>query len=549
MNTTEKIKNYNWHRIILFMVLCLFGISIAYSVKPRRHRKGVKHVDERIYLVHADELYYDIYGPHPDAQIAKGKVSFHHKGATLTCDSAYFYEQSNSFEAYGHVKMRQGDTLSLHSEYAWYDGNDEMAEARRNVVLKHRKSTLYCDSLNYDRMYGIAYFFEGGKLVDNGSTLTSDWGQYNTETRQSVFYYNVKLKNKQFTMTSDTMYYDTKATLSHVVGPSVITSKNGIVHTKDAYYNTSTERSELYGRSTVYNGPKTITADSLYTNNKTNSNEGFGNVVYVDSLNKNTFLGNHIYYEEKTGYGYATDSAVVMDYSQKDTLYLHGDSIKMYTFNIETDSVYRQIHAFHKVRAYRNDIQAVCDSLVYNSLDSCMTMYKDPIVWNMGRQVLGEVMHAYMKDSTIHYADVIGQALSVEQMDSVHFNQVAAKEMRVYFEDGNPRQTWSVGNVQTIYYPVDDADSTIIGLNYLETDTMKMYLTADKKLDHIWTCRAEGTMYPISQIPPDKYKLPNFAWFDFIRPKNKDDIFLWRGKGNDAVLKEEKRRDPPKRKI
>ena len=203
MNTTEKIKNYNWHRIILFMVLCLFGISIAYSVKPRRHRKGVKQVDERIYLVHADELYYDIYGPHPDAQIAKGKVSFRHKGATLTCDSAYFYEQSNSFEAYGHVKMRQGDTLSLHSEYAWYDGNDEMAEARRNVVLKHRKSTLYCDSLNYDRMYGIAYFFEGGKLVDNGSTLTSDWGQYNTETRQSVFYYNVKLKNKQFTMTSD----------------------------------------------------------------------------------------------------------------------------------------------------------------------------------------------------------------------------------------------------------------------------------------------------------------------------------------------------------
>ena len=116
MNTTEKIKNYNWHRIILFMVLCLFGISIAYSVKPRRHRKGVKQVDERIYLVHADELYYDIYGPHPDAQIAKGKVSFRHKGATLTCDSAYFYEQSNSFEAYGHVKMRQGDTLSLHSE-------------------------------------------------------------------------------------------------------------------------------------------------------------------------------------------------------------------------------------------------------------------------------------------------------------------------------------------------------------------------------------------------------------------------------------------------
>lgn len=531
------------------MVLCLFGLSLAYSVKPRRHRAGAKKEDNRIYLVHADQLQYDMYGPHPDAQIATGKVSFRHKGGTLTCDSAYFYEQSNSFEAFGHVKFRQGDTLTLVSEYAWYDGNDEMAQARRNVVLTHRKSKLYCDSLNYDRMYGIAYFFEGGKLIDKGSTLTSDWGQYNTETRQSVFYYNVKLRNKDFTMTSDTMYYDTRSGLSHVVGPSVINSKDGIVHTQDGYYNSNTERSVLYGRSTVYNGPKTITADSLFTDSKNNTNEGFGNVVYTDSVNKNIFLGNHIYYEENTGYGFATDSAVVIDYSQQDSLFVHGDSIKIYSFNLNTDSVYRDIHAFHKVRAYRRDIQAVCDSLVYHSADSCLTLYKDPIVWNMGRQVLGEVMHAYVKDSTIHFADVIGQALSVEQLDSVHYNQVAAKEMRVYFEEGKARQTWSVGNVQSVYYPMDDADTTLIGLNYLETDTMKMYLTPERQLDRIWTCKAQGTMYPITQIPPDKYKLPNFAWFDFIRPRDKHDIFLWRGKGEEAVLKEEKRREPPKKKL
>ena len=61
--------------------------------------------------------------------------------------------------------MYQGDTLSLFSDYAYYDGNDQMAEARYNVVLKHRGTTLYTDSLNYDRLYGIGYFFEGGKMV------------------------------------------------------------------------------------------------------------------------------------------------------------------------------------------------------------------------------------------------------------------------------------------------------------------------------------------------------------------------------------------------
>ena len=557
--TTRKIANINWHRTIILMILCLFGLSVVFSAKPRRQRAGAKKEDPRVYLEHADELEYDVYGPRPDVQIARGKVKFRHKGGILTCDSAYFNEQSNSFEAFGNVFMKQGDTLTLKSEWAWYDGNDERAEARRNVVLTHRKSKLYCDSLDYDRMYGIAYFFDGGKLIDKGSTLTSDWGQYNTETHEAVFYYKVRLKNKTMTMYSDTLYYDTRSSVAHIVGdytsdknevgPSMIVNQGNVVHTTDGYYNTNTEASMLYGRSTVDNEDKTITADSLFSDSKKKIDEGFGRVVYVDKKNKNKFLGNHIYYDENMGYGYATDSAVVMDFSQKDTLYVHADSLKLYTYNINTDSVYRIMHGFHKVRAYRTDIQAVCDSLVFNSKDSCLTLYKDPIAWNMGRQVLGEVMHAYMRDSTIRYADVVGQAMSIERMDSAHYNQLAAKEMQVYFTEGKARETWAIGNVQAVYYPIDDADTTIIGLNFLETDTMKMYLSPERKLEKIWASKSTGTMYPITQIPPDKLRLPAFAWFDYIRPKNKDDIFYWRGKGKENELKQEKRREAPKRKI
>ena len=557
--TTRKISNINWHRTILMMILCLFGLSVVFSAKPRRQRAGAKKEDPRVYLEHADELEYDIYGSRPDVQIARGKVKFRHKGGILTCDSAYFNEQSNSFEAFGNVFMKQGDTLTLKSEWAWYDGNDERAQARRNVVLTHRKSKLYCDSIDYDRMYGIAYFFDGGKLIDKGSILTSDWGQYNTETRDAVFYYKVRLKNNNMTMYSDTLYYDTRTSVAHIVGdytsdknevgPSMIVNQGNVVYTTDGYYDTNTETSMLYGRSTVDNEDKTITADSLFSDSKKKIDEGFGRVIYIDKKNKNRFEGNHVYYDENMGYGYATDSAVVMDFSQKDTLYVHADSLKLYTYNINTDSVYRVMHGFHKVRAYRTDLQAVCDSLVFNSKDSCLTLYKDPIAWNMGRQVLGEVMHAYMQDSTIRYADVIGQAMSIERMDSAHYNQLAAKEMQVYFNEGKARETWAIGNVQAVYYPIDDVDTTIIGLNFLETDTMKMYLSPERKLEKIWASKSTGTMYPITQIPPDKLRLPAFAWFDYIRPKNKDDIFYWRGKGKENELKQEKRREAPKRKL
>ena len=86
----------------------------------------------------------------------------------------------------------------------------------------------------------------------------------------------------------------------------------------------------------------------------------------------------------------ATKNAVTVDFSQKDSLFMHADTFKIYTFNINTDSVYRMIHAYNKVRAYRTDVQAVCDSLVYSSQDSCMTMYRDPIIWNEGQQLFGE---------------------------------------------------------------------------------------------------------------------------------------------------------------
>ena len=550
----HNISGYRW---ALFAVLCLFGLSLLAQSSSRRGKTGRgrqkarterKQDPKRVYLVHADVLHYDQY-VNPDAQILNGKVHFTHNGAKLLCDSAHFYEASNSFEAFGNVKMYQGDTLSLFSDYAYYDGNDEMAIARHNVILKHRKSTLYTDSLNYDRLYNVGYFFEGGKLVDNTSTLTSDWGEYHTDSHQALFNYDVQLKNNKFFLTSDTLYYNTDSHLAHVTGPSNITSKTSRIYTEDGYYNTETEKSELFGRSVMKDEGKTMVGDSVYYDSKTGISEAFNNVIYTDSINKNMLTGDYCYYDDEKGYAMATKKAVAIDFSQKDTLYMHADTFKIFTFNINTDSVYRKIHAYNKVRAYRVDAQAVCDSLVYNSKDSCMTMYKDPILWNQNQQLLGEEIYIFMKDSTINKVHVLGQALSVEQLnDSTYFNQCSSKEMFAYFENGEISQGHAKDNVLIVYYPIDDSDSTIIGLNYTETTEMRMFLE-NRKMKRIWMPKAEGVLYPLTQVPPDKYFLPTYAWFDYVRPLNKEDIFNWRGKKEGTELKEEKKRKAPKRTI
>ena len=528
--------------VLLGVLSCL----VLYGAVPSRPKKKVKEQDKtRVYLIHSDELHYDRW-QNNDAQVLRGNVEFEHAGARLLCDSANFFEQSNSFEAFGHVRMYQGDTLSLTSDYGYYDGNDQMMQALQNVVLKNRKTTLYTDSLYYDRIWQMGYFQEGGKLVDGTTTLTSDWGEYHADTKMSVFYYDVRMRDKNFYLTTDSLYYDTSMKLAHIIGPSDITSGKSHIYSELGYYNTDTEQGRLLNRSTLDNEGRFLTGDSLWYDGKSGVSEAFFDVIYTDSVNKNMLTGNYGYYEDPIGYALCTDSAVAVDFSQRDTLFMHADTFKVFTYNIETDSVYRVMHAYNKVRAYRKDVQAVCDSLVYSSLDSCMTMYRDPIVWNLNQQLVGEVIEVFMKDSVIDRAHVINQAFSIEKLPEDRlFNQVSSKEMFAYFQNGEMHEGRAKDNVLVVYYPEEESDSSYIGQVYLETSELRMFME-NRKLQRIWTPKSDGNMYPMSQIPPTKRFLDGFNWFDYVRPLSKDDIFDWRPKKTGTELKVQKRREAPK---
>ena len=77
---------------------------------------------------------------------------------------------------------------------------------------------------------------------------------------------------------------------------------------------------------------------------------------------------------------------------------------------------------------------------------------------------------------------------------------------------------------------------------------MRMFMEK-QKLKRIWTPKSQGVVYPMTQIPPAKRKLEGFAWFDYVRPLSKEDIFNWRGKKAGTELKPQKRREVPKPKL
>ena len=535
-------KNTNGRRVLLLSILCLFGFCLVAQVQPRRNT--AQPAKSKVYLLHSDVLKRSKDNPDPTAQILVGDVVFRHDSIYMYCDSACFYEKTNSLEAFDNVKMVQGDTLFLYGDYLFYDGNMQIAQIRNNVRMENRTTTLTTDSLNYDRVANLGYFFDGGTLMDEENVLTSDWGEYSPATKESVFNYEVKLVNPKFVLTSDTLRYNTATKIASIVGPSDIDSEENHIYSELGYYYTQQGQAELLNRSVLSNGGKNLTGDSLFYDRNKGFGEAFRHVEFVDTIGKNMLVGDYCFYDQLNSYAFATDKAMAVDFSQGDSLYIHADTLQMYTFNFNTDSVFREARAFHKVRFYRTDVQGVCDSLVFSSKDSCLTMYRDPILWNKNQQLLGEQIMVYMNDSTIDWAHIENQALSVERIDSVNYNQVTGKEMKAFFQGGEMRQVDVIGSVRLVYYPME-RDSTLIGMNISETSQLNMFLENRKLKKMIMSPKSNGTLYPMSQLPADKMKLDNFAWFDYVRPLDKEDIFKWRGKGVGQQLKKSTRGSAP----
>lgn len=527
---------FGGQRVLLLCTLCLLGFCLtAANMQDGRTQTQPKQ-KSKVYLLRADKLKKDAL--HPDAQIVVGNVVFRHDSVYMYCDSAYYYDKINSFEAFSNVRMEQGDTLFLYGDRLYYDGLTQIAQMRMNVRMENRTTTLLTDSLNYDRIFNLGYFFDGGTMMDDQNVLTSEWGEYSPSTKMSVFYYNVKLENPQFTMLSDTLKYSTFTKVANIVGPSDIYSDNNYIYSESGYYDTQTGKADLYQRSVLTSDSKQLTGDSLFYDRNTGIGEAFSNIVMTDTLNKNMMLGDYGYYNEKLKSAFVTKNAVAIDYSQGDSLFLHADTLSMNTFHLDTDSMYREVKAYHKVRFYRTDVQGVADSLVFSSKDSCLIMYKDPVLWNENQQLLGEQINIYMNDSTIDWAHIINQALSVEQIpvDTTLFNQISGKEIKAYFEDGLMEKVEVIGSVRLVYYPMD-SDSLLIGMNVSETSQLDIYLENQQLERMVMSPKSNGTLYPMSQIPLEKSHLDNFVWFDYIRPLNKKDIFNWRGKKLEDQLK------------
>ncbi len=457
----------------------------------------------------------------PNIQVLIGNVILRHDDVYLYCDSAYLNQNTNSFKAFGHVKIQQGDSLEIHSKRLNYSGNTRIGHLFHDVKMINDEVTLYTDTLIYDRNKNLGYYKCGGKLIDSLNTLVSRHGYYHSDTKIAEFKYDVVGINNTSTIESDTLTYNTENKIATILGPTYIHhSDSTIIYSELGWYDSQTDQSQLLKKSLINHGNgKTLKGDTIFYNKRIGVGEAFNNVILTDSLNKIRLHGHYGYYREQGEIGVITDSALMVEYSQKDTTYIHADTLYSYA----QDNEEKITLAYHNVRLFNNEFQAVCDSLTFSSADSILHLMQMPIIWNENQQITGDTIHLYPKNGTIDKMHIINNAMMIQQEDTIHYNQISGKEIVIHIVNEELEHVDISGNVESIFYPNDQGE--LIGLNTIKSSYMIVYFQNGKLERFNVYPSPSAVMYPMSHITENMLYLTNYTWQIDTRPTSKDDIF------------------------
>ena len=182
------------------------------------------------------------------------------------------------------------------------------------------------------------------------------------------------------------------------------------------------------------------------------------------------------------------------------------------------------MRAVGKVKIYRQDLQAKCDSLRYCDLDSIARFYKEPVVWNDGnRQYTADSLAVLVRDGGMDRASLMSNAFIITQEDTLLFDQIKATEVMAYFDDDSQLERFDALGGATALFFLQEND-TFATVNKVESKMLSA-LMKEGSLDRIYYFDSpKNDAYPVAQMPVQEQKMKGFNWQPEIQPQGKDDI-------------------------
>ena len=475
----------------------------------------------RVHIEHYDKATYS--KSQGDMQRLIGHVKIRHDSAYFFCDSAYFYEKSNSFDAYQNVHIIVNDSVEIFSDFLNYNGNTRFAEFFDNVKLMDDSTTLYTEYMTYDRNLHLACYPDSATTYRGDKTLISCIGYYRDDIKEFSFFENVEVTSPKYQMYTDTLYYNTSIEKMWFLGPTTIINKENILDGKRGYYLVNEDLVFLDKRPLLHNETQQMRSDSMRYDRNIGLAKAYERVDMIDTSYKVVMRGDYMELWEHKNFSYATDSAYAIYYDSGDSLYIHSDTL-FFHFDKEKEELEKLI-ARRNVRFYKPDMQGKCDTLTYLMSDSTIRMRVNPVLWTDDSQLTGDLIDIKTNGESIDFVLQKGNGFIISQDTIEGFNQIKGTDITSHFRDGDIHRVNVDGTSAESIYWIRDDDGGTIGIDVAKSETMVIEMK-NQNISIIKSFKGiSETMYPEDDLTESKRYLQGFKWHDEARPKDKDDIF------------------------
>ena len=453
------------------------------------------------------------------------QVYMQHEGIEIWCDQAIHYNADKFVKAIGNVSIKQGDTLTMTSEYAEYNGNTKFAYASDNVFMETPSNTLRSDTLFFDRLKQQAYYRSGGTVKDSANnTLTSKIGRYFMDRRQYSFNTKVKIVNPENTVDSDRLDYYTENGHAYLYGPSTVKGKESTLYCERGFYDTNVKTGYAIKNARVDYENRTVFGDSIFYDSKTQFASATNNIKVLDTANNSVITGHYAEVFKDKDSVFITKRALAATLQEKDSIFIHSDTL-MVTGKPEN----RIMNGFYDVRIYKKNMSGKSDSINVDQTTGLTKMIGRPILWAEKNQMTGDTIKIISNtkteklDSLIVYPNAF---LVQEDTLKAGFNQVKGQILYGLFEDNEIYQVDIDKNTETIFYQREsEGELKLIGINKVLSSSIKLLLK-DREIEDVYYYQnIDGTLYRESDFPENARELTGFNWRGDERINEKIDLF------------------------
>jgi lipopolysaccharide export system protein LptA len=449
----------------------------------------------------------------------------------------------------------------LSSRHGYYYADDDMVFFRDSVVVIDDRFEMRADTLRYDLANERVYFLGPTVIRTDTNRIYCESGYYDVALERAVFSENAQYQSGQRLAAADTIRYFGPEELYILEGRAFVAEGEFQRATADRIsYFGAEDRYKLEGQATVVDSNRTVTGDTINYNAEAGSyavaggrprvssppniiladrmdydpdlelSIATGNVIFRDTSADLTIEAENARYNEASGYvkayGGRDDRPLLTALLDLDTMWMAADTL----LSLQSDSVdangdtIRYLSAYHDVRILKSDLQAVCDSLGFNTVDSILTLYDDPILWQDTSQLIGDTISVFFRGESPDKVRLQRNAMVITTPDLIFFNQVKGKIVEAFFDSTSLSRTEVNGNAEAIYYVIDE-EGAYVGVNKTACSSMVLEFSEGAVTRIRFLSAPSGKMQPMQDVDHEAFKLEGFRWEIDRQPKTLDDLF------------------------